>query len=267
VTKLRTQVPADISAEMLFISDNTCCVCEERGKAVQIHHLDENPDNHEVANLAVLCLECHNQTQVRGGFGRKLSQEVVARYRREWIARVADRRRHADQLTVQRTAGPSVAARADAVCPVPAKAKGPSKPNAHEYINSLPSLRAELLARAQPEWDTGITSRMVQASYDYIDALAAILVNLAGYYPEGHFWEKDPHEFFSEQIASRFAWHRAHAEPRGPGTGGTIVNVVCCGNVQADVAKMVEDMALSIVGYDEKFDWKQWPQRWNDNAT
>ncbi len=61
----------------MFASDSTCCVCRERGKAVQVHHIDEDPSNNTPANLAVLCLECHNQTQVSGGFGRKLTDTLV----------------------------------------------------------------------------------------------------------------------------------------------------------------------------------------------
>ena len=40
--------------------------------------------------------------------------------------------------------------------------------------------------------------------------------------------------------------------------------MICCGNVQADVEKMVEDMVMSIVGYDDRFDWKGWPIRWKE---
>jgi hypothetical protein len=108
---------------------------------------------------------------------------------------------------------------------------------------------------------------MVQASYDYIDALQGILVTLAGYYPPGHFGAKDPHEFFADQISARFAWHRSHVEPLGPGTGGTIVNVVCAGNVVTEVEKMVEDIAMSLCGYNDSFDWRGWPRRWRGESS
>ena len=83
MTKLRTQIPVEVAAEILFACDSTCCVCGERGKAIQIHHLDEDPSNHRIGNLSVMCLECHDQTQARGGFGRKLTKEVVTKYRDE----------------------------------------------------------------------------------------------------------------------------------------------------------------------------------------
>jgi hypothetical protein len=87
------------------------------------------------------------------------------------------------------------------------------------------------------------------------------------YYPKGHFSAKDPHQFFSEQISLRFEWHRSHVEPSGAGTGGTIVNVTCSGNVSTDIEKMVEDMVMSLVGYDDRFDWRGWPTRWRGNES
>jgi len=92
MTKPRTPIPDDISAEVMFLHDRTCCVCHQRELAVQIHHIDEDPTNHTVSNLAVLCLEHHEQTQVRGGFAKKLKAADVVRSRDDWIRRVRDRR-------------------------------------------------------------------------------------------------------------------------------------------------------------------------------
>jgi hypothetical protein len=231
----------------------------ERGKVVQIHHVDEDPSDNTFANLAVLCLECHNQTQVSGGFGRKLTDALVIKYREEWLARVIQRRDAADRVAVEKMVGPAVAFAEGRVEAVPYSEDRADAILA--YVQALPDLRLELRKKAQAEWDTGVTADMVQASYDYIDALQSVLVMLAGYYPRGSFSD-DAHRFFSEMIASHFRWHRAHSEPHGPGTGGTIVNVTCSGNVVGDVEKMVEDMAQSLVGYDDRFDWRGWPSRW-----
>ena len=159
-----------------------------------------------------------------------------------------ERRQAADRLVAERAVGPLIST-PEMTHQEPKSADVVPKGDVLEYINTLPALKAELLGRAQPEWDSSVTARMVQASYDYIDALSGILSTLAGYYPDGHFGDKDPHQFFAEQIAARFEWHRSHVEPNGPGTGGTIVNVICCGNVQADVEKMVEDMVMSVLMY------------------
>lgn len=257
MTKVRTTIPVDLAAEVMFSSDNTCCICRERGKALQLHHIDEDPSNNVEANLALLCLECHNDTQIQGGFGRKLNAALVIRYRDEWLNRVDTRREKADELAISRQVEKAIP-KANASFP----AGNVPRDTPLSYINSLPVFRSELRKQAQVEWDSGVTSRMVIASYNYIDALQGILMALAQYYSPKQFGDKSPQEFFSEAIAARFAWHRAHAEPSGPGTGGTIINIVCSGNVVTDVERMVEEFAMSLAGYDDRFDWKGWPERW-----
>jgi hypothetical protein len=101
--KLRVNIPKDVATEVLFLSDRTCCVCRER-KPVQIHHLDENPSNSSPENLAVLCLDCHHQTQSKGGFDRKLDEHLVRRYRQDWLSTVAASR--ALMATPQRSMRP-----------------------------------------------------------------------------------------------------------------------------------------------------------------
>jgi hypothetical protein len=89
----RPRVPEDVSAQVQFMANRTCCVCREPGKAVQIHHLDEDPSNNSLDNLAVLCLQHHNDTQLKGGFGRKLDAGQVRLYRDEWYEMVNQQRR------------------------------------------------------------------------------------------------------------------------------------------------------------------------------
>lgn len=90
--KSRTQIPSGIAAQVQFLSDRTCCVCHSRGKPTQIHHLDEDPSNHDLRNLALLCLECHNSTMIQGGVARKLDAEQVVLYRDNWHQLVATKR-------------------------------------------------------------------------------------------------------------------------------------------------------------------------------
>ena len=88
----KTSLPPDLAALILFKADRTCCVCRTPGKPVQIHHIDQNPNNSVGRNLAVLCLDCHTETQVRGGFHRKLDADQVTLYRDDWNVLVAQRR-------------------------------------------------------------------------------------------------------------------------------------------------------------------------------
>lgn len=89
--KNRATIPTDVAAQALFLSDRTCCVCR-RPKRVQIHHIDEDPSNNALENLAVLCFDCHTETQIRGGFDRKLDAAQIVLYRDQWLATVAQQR-------------------------------------------------------------------------------------------------------------------------------------------------------------------------------
>ncbi len=90
--KTRATIPGPLAAKALFFSDRTCCVCRVKGKSVQVHHIDEDPSNNRIENLGVLCLECHTETQVSGGFRRKLDAEQVILYRNDWFVLVARER-------------------------------------------------------------------------------------------------------------------------------------------------------------------------------
>jgi hypothetical protein len=90
--KKRVPIPKADAAKVLFASDRTCCVCRTPGKRVQIHHIDDDPSNNEHSNLAVLCFECHGDTQTSGGFGRQLDAEQVHLYRDNWHRIISDRR-------------------------------------------------------------------------------------------------------------------------------------------------------------------------------
>lgn len=100
--KVRTDIPRDVAARIQFFSNRTCCICRIPDKPIQIHHLDENPNNHDEDNLAVLCLDCHDKTMIRGGFGRKLDAEQIVLYRLDWYRTVTNSRAsnndsHADE--------------------------------------------------------------------------------------------------------------------------------------------------------------------------
>ncbi len=163
MTKNRIPISADQSAEVMFASDRTCCICNERGKTVQIHHIDDDPSNNGRENLAVLCLECHNDTQIKGGFGRKLNSDLVIKYRDKWLLRVKRRRDEADKLAVSKASG--VRTRVQKIETIPYSEERSDA--ILGYVNSLPALRKELRQKAQLEWGSGVTSRMVAASYEY----------------------------------------------------------------------------------------------------
>jgi hypothetical protein len=266
MTKTRTPISAEIVADVMFASDSTCCKCNERGKSVQVHHIDEDPSHNDPANLAVLCLQCHDETQVTGGFGRKLNAPLVIKYRDTWVARVAQRRAEADRIAVARVASHrSDDNPIDDVASDSIEITGLEELEAHAdavlaYITTLPERKKELKARVQDKL-LGSTADAAEGTHDYISLLQGLLVTLARFYSAGTFGD-DPHRFFADSIANAFRWHRAISSPHGPGTGGTIVGRWVGEGVMSDVEDMVVDIAMSLIGYDDRFDHAKWHEAW-----
>lgn len=260
MAKSRILIPPDIASQVLFASDHTCCVCNEPGRPVQIHHIDENPSNNDEANLSVLCLLCHDKTQIKGGFGRKLDANLVTRYRDDWIRRITLRRAKADELAAFRIAGIS---QETLTSDVPANRLPVSKDDVlAAYVNSLPTLLTKAYAIARPRWDSGVTAEMLQGTYDLIDLLVQIMVHLASWFPESHFDEKPADSYFSGFVSNRFIWHRALAEPYGLGTGGTMVGLLVAGAVLSDMTKTVGELVASLLSEREDFSFVAWQEAW-----
>ncbi len=270
--KNRTEIPKEIVAQVLFESDRTCCVCRIPGKPVQLHHIDQDPCNHDPANLAVLCLECHNETQITGGFSRKLDATQVRTYRDDWHPRVAQRRNLADQHAVLTTIVPSPPSATtlltQAVQPIQHEAeRSANHSDLIDYIRSLPKVLGHAYGDAQPHWDRGMRSEMIQANYDVIDVLERILIHLARWYPPNHFGGQPAELYMNSITASRFEWHRAHLEPKGTGTGGGIINIICAGKVMDDLESMVEDMVGSFTIDSHDLDFPAWRERWRRHGA
>lgn len=258
--KERVPISSDVAARVLFASDYACCVCRDPGRSVQIHHIDDDPGNNTEANLSVLCLLCHEQTQVKGGFSRKLDPKLVTQYRDDWLYRVALRRDRADELAALRMAGadekvPTTEDEAEALMV-------PADEALVAYASSLPGILAKGYATARPRWDSGVTAEMVQATYDLIDLVVQMLVHIASWFPPNHFDGKPPAEYFSRYVSTRFAWHRALAESGGVGTGGTIVGPTATASVLGDVERAVDEMVTALLWGREGFGLNAWRRAW-----
>jgi len=154
MVKIRISIPSDLAVKVLFASDYTCCVCRrERGKTVIIHHIDETPNNNTFENLSVLCLECHNKTQIKGGFGRRLNAPLVIKYRDEWLERVKLRRNLADEAAVKIQVGKETLSElVEKVIETPIKHTELKEPLL-KYINSLPKKnKGTVLCLTIPHW-------------------------------------------------------------------------------------------------------------------
>ncbi|MEJ1375860.1 MAG: HNH endonuclease signature motif containing protein [Candidatus Sedimenticola sp. (ex Thyasira tokunagai)] len=82
--KQREKISDDLAADVMFASDRTCCVCRSEKQKVQIHHIDKDPSNNDIDNLAVICLYCHSDAHTNGAFVRNLTPEIICLYNTSW---------------------------------------------------------------------------------------------------------------------------------------------------------------------------------------
>jgi hypothetical protein len=47
-------------AKLRTLNAGVCCVCKRRDIGINFHHIDHNPSNNDVANIAVLCVQDHD---------------------------------------------------------------------------------------------------------------------------------------------------------------------------------------------------------------
>ena len=261
--KTRIPIPEATATVVLFDSDRTCCVCNERGRPVQLHHIDEDPGNNTPGNLAALCFLCHEETQVEGGFARKLNAAQVTKYRDEWLARVRIRRQTADRLLATSQAGVLVPAPASPASQLPSRRDSlPDPKKVENYILTLPAALRSADERSRPKFATGTTPKMREGATDIIDVLEQILLALVRFYPPHHFGGHEPEIYVNSIVASRYTWHRALLEPNGYGTGGTIVRVLVPASIINDLQQMVRDMVRSLADHLTGFDFEAWEREW-----
>lgn len=265
---LRIPIPDELSTEILYLSDHTCCICNDRGSRVQIHHIDENPANNDLENLAVLCVNCHDKAHIKGGFSRKLNSKVIIKYRSEWIKRVKRRRNRIDKIVKQ----PENKDKTDNIDYSSEESHedymrhfelnfDTEKRQLRDYALKILEFKKTMYKFAKLKWDSGATATMNSGSYEVIDFHQEILVELSNYYPFGHFG-KDPKKYFNDVISARFLWHRQLYETYGLGKGGTIVSTIVASCVLDDADKMIVNM-IGVLFEKYDIDDKNWKLKWN----
>src|SRR5262249_40456328 len=96
-----------------------------------------------------------------GGFGRKLNAVQVTTYRDNWVERVAEIRRRADDALVQRQLGVINAA----TSPNTSDWAPPGGLELKAYIESIPDTMKRAYELAMPDWNKGATNVVAQATY------------------------------------------------------------------------------------------------------
>jgi len=219
-------------------------------------------------NLSVLCFDCHDQTMIKGGFGRKLEANQIMKYRNEWISRVKERKSKADELaSIQTVTGSTQTTIVKGVFEADyLDYKTYDDPGLlKDYLDKILVVHRAQLIIAQAKWDKGVTAVMNQGNYDTIDFYEEVLIELSTFYPKGHFNNLPPEKYFSELISSKFLWYRLVLEPHGVGTGGTIISTMTGGYVMNELKTMIVDMVTSLLppySLDEQVDLSEWKEEW-----
>lgn len=238
--KLRLPIPAEVAAQLLYQSDRTCCVCNVPGKPIQIHHIDENPANNALANLSVLCLDCHNETMVKGGFGRRLDAHQIMHYKEDWLTRVLERKKNADNLA-------SISKVVDNEVAEVEYRTSDDWDVLIKYLNKILVIHNAQLLITSTKWDDeGTTYSMKMSCYDMIDFYEEVFIELASFYPPNHFGAS-PAQYIKVAISDRYSWHTLIMQPHGLGNHGSILGVNVAGAVQYDVKRMIADIASTLI--------------------
>jgi hypothetical protein len=90
----RIAISSEVVADVITAARRRCCICsalrsDRREKKGQIAHLDRNPRNNAIDNLAFLCLEHHDAYDSKPSQSKGLTITEVKRYRAELHAFVA----------------------------------------------------------------------------------------------------------------------------------------------------------------------------------
>lgn len=84
MAKARQKIPDELATKVLYQSDRTCCICRLPGRKIEIHHIDGDPSNNKIDNLAVLCKDCHSEAHSTQAFARNLTPALVQKYNESW---------------------------------------------------------------------------------------------------------------------------------------------------------------------------------------
>ena len=80
--------------KLLSMNAGVCCVCKIGGRGVNFHHIDGNPSNNALKNIAVLCVKghdaCHRPWAYTEMNHLELGAKRILEYKREWEALVEE---------------------------------------------------------------------------------------------------------------------------------------------------------------------------------
>jgi hypothetical protein len=88
---VRSGIHREIEHIILYKSARTCCVCRGQGKPLHIHHIDGDPSNNSLENLAFLCTLCHDEAHTIHKLSKNLTAKRLKDFKQSWEQEVAQR--------------------------------------------------------------------------------------------------------------------------------------------------------------------------------
>jgi hypothetical protein len=86
----RPPIPNDTLMSVLFANRYQCCVCRDRNLSVIVHHIEEwsKSKNHDITNLAVLCLHHHDEAHSKKTLSQNLDAAALRGAKEKWEVEV-----------------------------------------------------------------------------------------------------------------------------------------------------------------------------------
>ncbi|HJX24768.1 MAG TPA: hypothetical protein VJ252_01320 [Chthoniobacterales bacterium] len=131
----------------------------------------------------------------------------------------------------------------------------------YKLIEQLPKKLADAKTQGHKGWDSGVTSAMKEATYDYNNALVAIIKDLVSTYYPKEFLTEEEIDGYLKALYDMHRFKESAANPSGE-SQGTAASLEVPSVVSGDLENTISDMVEAIATDDPKFDYKGWKKRW-----
>lgn len=87
----RPPIPTNTLHRLLQSNARCCCICRDPSKSIIVHHISpwEKSKDHSIQNLAILCLQDHDEAHTKRTLSRTLSEVEVRAAKKAWEMEIA----------------------------------------------------------------------------------------------------------------------------------------------------------------------------------
>lgn len=90
LSEARPPIPEETLTKLLFNNRFQCCVCRDPKRSIIVHHIREWAESrsHDIANLAVLCLDHHGEAHSKRQLSQNLDPDTLLNFKDQWESAV-----------------------------------------------------------------------------------------------------------------------------------------------------------------------------------